>query len=156
MRRGTRGRGNVCTRLHYALLAAALWALCGAPALADEIVVAVNPKVDVEPITANDVRAIFLGERKYWDGTRVYPVAYPDGSDLMQDFLRQVLDMSVNEYRSWWIKRIFRNGDLPPVTEGSPADAARAVAIHPGGIGFFRSADLEGTTGLRPVLRLGP
>jgi ABC-type phosphate transport system substrate-binding protein len=142
--------------LHAVLAAVALWTSGALPAHAEEVVLAVNLQVKVQALTADDVRAIFLGERQYWGGTRIYPVAYPDGSDLMQDFLRRVLDMSVNEYRSWWIKRIFRNGDLPPATVNSPAEAAQAVTLHAGGIGFFRPADLEGVAGLRPVLRLSP
>jgi len=144
--------------LHALPVAAALCALAAAPVRAEEIVVAVNPQVKAQTLTADDVRAIYLGERQYWDGMRVYPVAYPDGSALMQDFLGRALDASVNEYRSWWIKRIFRHGDVPPETVNSPAEAALAVANHPGGIGFFRPADLESGAGagLRPVLHIGP
>jgi ABC-type phosphate transport system substrate-binding protein len=127
------------------------------PAVADdEIVVVVNPKAGAEAMTIDEVRAVFLGERAYWDGTRVYPVAYPDGLGLMQDFLRRALGMSTNDYRSWWIKRIFRHADVPPVSVNTPADAVQAILSHPGGIGFLRAADLEGVEGLRPVLRLGP
>lgn len=142
-------------RLLQALLAAAaLCVVAAAPARADDIVVVVNPQVPAQAMTPDDVRAIFLGERQYWDHTRVYPVTYPDGSQVMQDFLRLGLGMSVNEYRSWWIKRIFRRAEVPPVSVVSPAEAVRAIENHPGGIGFLYANDLEGVAGLRPVLRL--
>jgi len=136
----------------------AVLALCVAAATAaqaDQIVVVVNPKVGVQSLTADQVRAIFLGERQYWDGTRVYPVTYPEGSQVMREFLREALGMSVNEYRSWWIKRIFRHADVPPANVNSPAEAAQVIANHPGGIGFFYARELERAEGLRPVLRLG-
>jgi len=123
---------------------------------ADEIVVVVNPKVGAETMTADQVRAIFLGEKEYWNGTRVYPVTFPEGSRVMQEFLRLGLGMTINEYRSWWIKRIFRRADVPPQSVSTPEEAVEVIRAHAGGIGFLSAGDMAEADGLRPVLRLGP
>lgn len=123
---------------------------------ADEIVVVANPKVGAETMTADQVRAIFLGEKEYWNGTRVYPVTFPEGSPVMQDFLRLGLGMTINEYRSWWIKRIFRRADVPPQSVSTTEEAVQVIRSHAGGIGFLSAGDMAEADGLRPVLRLGP
>lgn len=135
-----------------AFVAVVFVAVCGAgPARADEIVVIVNDRVSAAALTPEQVRAVFLGERQYWDGVRAFPVTYPDASPLMREFLRQVLGMGVNEFRSWWIKRIFREGDTPPMRVNSPADALQAIMANPGGIGFLHADELGGARGVHPV-----
>lgn len=138
------------------LLAAAV-ALGGAtaPRPAD-IVVVVNDQVRIDALTPQEVREIYLGERHYWDGTRTHPITYPDRAEIMQAFLHQVIGMSADEYRSWWIKRIFRWADIPPVSVSSQAEALRRIAATPGAIGFLYDTGLDGAEGVRPVLRLRP
>lgn len=142
-------------RLHGVLLATAV-ALGGVDAPAAELVVVVNDQMRVEALTADQVREIFLGERPFWGGVRVRPVTYPDQTEIMQAFLRRVLEMSGDQYRGWWIKRIFRQGDTPPERVNSRAEALGRIAATPGAIGFLWGDELDGGPGVRPVLRLGP
>jgi ABC-type phosphate transport system substrate-binding protein len=125
------------------------------PALASaaEIVVVVNERVPATQLSQAEVRAIFLGQHQYWDGTRVVPVTYPDAAPIMRVFLGRVIGMGLNEYRSWWIKRIFREGDTPPVRVNSPMDALQAITANPGGIGFLRADQLGQMNGVRTVFR---
>jgi ABC-type phosphate transport system substrate-binding protein len=134
--------------------AAVLAGLGSAPARADEIVVVVNDRVAATSLTAEQVRAIFLGERHYWDGQRTFPVTYSDQTQIMRDFLSRVLGMDVNQYKSYWIKRIFREGDVPPSRAVSGAEVLRAVAGNAGGIGFVEVKDLGAAAGVHPVFRI--
>jgi ABC-type phosphate transport system substrate-binding protein len=118
-----------------------------------EIVVVVNERVPATALSQAEVRDLFLGRRQYWDGIRAVPVTYPDAAPIMRVFLAQVLGMGLNEYRSWWIKRIFREGDTPPVRASSPQDALQTIHANPGGIGFLRSDQLKGMNGVREVFR---
>jgi len=130
---------------------AALW---GAPARAGEIVVVVNDQVEATQLTAEQVRAIFLGERHFWGGLRAFPVTYPDQAPIMRDFLSRVIGMNINQYKSYWIKRIFREGDVPPTRQPSTADVLRAVAANAGGIGFVEAGELDAAIGVHPVFRI--
>jgi ABC-type phosphate transport system substrate-binding protein len=136
------------------LLAAALTVARG-PALASaaEIVVVVNDRVPATHLSRAEVRAIFLGQHQFWDGIRIVPVTYPDAAPIMQVFLGRVLGMGLKEYRSWWIKRIFREGDTPPVRVNSPLDALQTIGANPGGIGFVRADQLGQMNGMREVFR---
>ena len=143
--------------MHGVLLATAALALAWAvPVRAADIVVVVNDQLRVEALTEAQVREIYLGERHYWGGVRFRPITYPDGAELMLAFRDRVIAMSADEYRSWWIKRIFRQADTPPASVGSQAEALRRIAATPGAIGFVRDTDLDGAPGVRPVLRLAP
>lgn len=132
---------------------ALLAGLGGAPAWADEIVVVVNDRFPATSLSVEQVRAIFLGERHYWDGLRAFPVTYPDEAPIMRDFLSRVLGMNLNQYKSYWIKRIFREGDVPPSRAATGAEVLRVVASHAGGIGFVEARDLGAAAGVHPVFR---
>jgi ABC-type phosphate transport system substrate-binding protein len=136
-----------------ALAALALAAVAAGPAWASDIVVVVNDRVAAQTLSAEQVRAIYLGEQRFWNGQPTYPVTYPDQLPEMRAFLRSVLGMNINEFKSLWIKRIFRTGDLPPVRVNTPEEALRAVSGHAGGIGFVDAGALEGATGVHPVFR---
>lgn len=140
--------------LRAAVLAVGVSASWGmAPGSVAEIVVVVNERVPVTHLSRDEVRAIFLGQRQYWDGIRAVPVTYPDAAPIMQVFLGKVIGMGLNEYRSYWIKRIFREGDAPPVRVNSPVDALQTINANPGGIGFVRAEQLGDLHGLRAVFR---
>jgi len=143
-------------RVQGLILAATVALAGGVEARAADIVVVVNDQVQVESLTPNQVREIYLGERHYWDGIRTAPIHYPDGVQIMREFLRRVVGMSVDQYRTWWVRRIFRRSEMPPITAGSETESLNRVAATPGAIGFYSDAHLDGTPGVRVVLRLGP
>jgi len=155
-RNRTDRHGGACRGLARRLLGAAavLAGLWGAPAWAGEIVVVVNDRVAATSLSAEQVRAIFLGEFHYWDDLRAYPVTYSDQAPIMRDFLTRVLGMNINQYKSYWIKRIFREGDVPPARAASSAAVLRAVRNNDGGIGFVEEEALGAATGVHPVYRI--
>ncbi len=136
---------------------AALMVLCTSTARADDIVVVVvSERAPVYQLSVGQVRAIFLGVAPFHEGVRTRPVAYSEHSRIMELFLEQVLEMPAKEYKGWWVRRIFREGDAPPIRAGSTADALHYIMVNPGGIGFVYEQDLNGDEGVRAVLRILP
>jgi ABC-type phosphate transport system substrate-binding protein len=138
----------------WVFLALALLLVGAGAARAEELVVIVNDKAPVQSVTAKDVKEIFLGEITFWGDLKIVPVGYVDGAAVETDFLERVVRVTENVYKTYWIKRIFREGGTPPRKVGSAAEALTAVARTPGGIGFVYASELAGATGVREVLRV--
>jgi ABC-type phosphate transport system substrate-binding protein len=150
-----RGRGPSWVRRRWgaAAFAALMAALGAAPAWAGEIAVVVNEQSPIQALSPEQVRALFLGERRFWGKVRVFPVTYSENAPIMRTFLNRVLGMDANAYKVWWIQRIFRDGDVPPARAGSAEEALRAVAANAGGIGFVDAEAVAGSDGVRAVYR---
>lgn len=123
-------------------------------ARAEELVVIVNDKAPVQSVTAKQVKEIFLGETAYWGDVKIVPIGYVDGAAVQTDFLDRVVHVTENVYKTYWIKRIFREGGTPPRKVGTTAEALATIARSPGGIGFAYASELAGATGVREVLRV--
>jgi hypothetical protein len=123
-------------------------------ARAEELVVVVNAKAPVQTLTARDVKEVFLGETAFWGDVKIVPIGYVDGAAVQNDFLDRVVHVTENVYKTYWIKRIFREGGTPPRKVGTAAEALSAVARSRGGIGFVYASDLAGASGVREVMRV--
>lgn len=129
-------------------------ALYASPARAEAIVVVVGERTPLQQLSVQQVRNIFLGLTAFHEGIRTRPVAYSEHSRIMELFLEQVVEMGPKEYKSWWVRRIFREGDIPPIRAGSSADVLHHIMFNPGGIGFVFERDLKGDEHVRKVLRI--
>jgi len=138
----------------WVMLALALLLAGAGVARAEELVVVVNAKAPVQSLSAKEVKEIFLGETAYWGDVKIVPIGYVDGATVQTDFLDRVVHVTENVYKTYWIKRIFREGGTPPRKVGSAAEALTAVSRSPGGIGFVYASELGGATDVREVLRV--
>lgn len=135
-------------------LALALWLGGVGAAWAEDLVVVVNSQAPVEKLTAKEVKDIFLGETVFWGEVKIVPVGYVDGASIQNDFLDKVVNISENVYKTYWIKRIFREGGTPPRKAASAEAALGAIALSPGAIGFVYASQMAGATNVREVLRV--
>lgn len=111
---GRTARGWRCSLGALILGAAGLLAAVPATvaAQADEtpsVAIVVHPSVSVDQLTFDELRTIFLGERQFWpDRSRITllvraPVAYE--RELVLD---RIYRMSEDEFRQYWIAKMFR------------------------------------------------
>ncbi len=112
------------------LLAALLCAGCAAAANATDLYVICNARV---PLTAGDVRDLFLGEKQFAGAVRLVPV---DNSSAQSVFLDKVLKMNAAKYSTTWTKKSFRDGINPPLLTGSDAEALAYVKRTPGACSY--------------------
>ena len=121
---------------------------------AESIVVVVNNKAPVQQLTSDEVKAIYLGEQNYWGQTKIHPVSYRSARGVQSDFLRQVVQITPPNFAKYWIRRIFREGGIPPKKANSQIELLRTIASQDGAIGFLFAADLPANpTSLRTVYR---
>jgi len=139
---------------------ALVWALVGVFAMgfgtawAEDIVIVVNDNAPVQSLDAREVKEIYLGETGYWGDQRITPVGYQDGTPIQGTFLDKVVNISENVYKTYWIKRIFREGGVPPTKAGSSEEALRMVSQSAGGITYIPASALASAGGVREVFRV--
>ena len=134
--------------------ALALWLMGVGIAWADDLVVVVNSQAPVQQLTNQDVKEIFLGEKAYWGDVHIVPVGYVDGAAIQSEFLDKVINISENVYKTYWIKRIFREGGTPPKKAATPEEALSIISRNPGAVGFVYGSQMAGATNVREVLRV--
>jgi len=128
--------------------------LAGTPAHASEMVIFVAENSVVQNMSLDDLSDIYLGEITYVGNEKLTPVFFVEGNDARADFLREVLHVSNNVYKTHWMKRIFREGGVPPLESTSEVSAINAIMDNPGGVGFVYASVIEKIPGTRELLRL--
>jgi len=123
-------------------------------ASAEELVVIVNDGSPITQLVAEEVADIYLGETTFLGGTRVVPVGFIEGNDARAQFLRSVLSIPDNAFKSHWMKEMFRNGGIPPKELASADAVLEAVRGNKGGIGYIYGKDSVELSGVRSVLAL--
>ena len=108
-----------------------------------DVAVVVHTEVPKTELTFTEVRRIFLGEVQYWDqkGLRVTLLIRAPEARERTVLLERVYEMSENQFRQYWIGKLFR-GDMPigPKVVSSGEMTAQLAAAIPGSITFMDAA----------------
>ena len=147
MRRTTRAARRALLRV---LLPSALLVLAALPSAAQEqerpaIAIVVHPTVSVDDLSFDELRTIFLGERQFWpDRSRITllvraPVAYE-----REVVLNRIYRMSEDEFRQYWIAKMFRAEVASgPKLVYSNDMARQLVTAIPGAITFMPASETD-------------
>ncbi len=122
-------------------------ALLGGAAVAasSDIVVIVNKDGPVSSLSGADVKRLYTGRMSKIEGTKMVPINQPLDSAITDMFLSAFVDMSVEEFREYWVSQQVRGGGAAPMIQRS-ADAVKAVVAQvPGAVGYVRGKDLDDT-----------
>lgn len=123
-------------RILLALAASLTCEIAPIAAVAEPIAIVVdrdNPKSD---ISLEELRSLFLGERKNWpDGSRAVPVDV-DWDSARVTFSRAALQMNKNEVDTWWVDQQVRGHDMAPRVVSSPRLAVKLVARMRGAVSY--------------------
>lgn len=109
------------------------------------VAIVVHPSVGVDELSFEELRTIFLGERQFWpDRSRITllvraPVAYE--RELV---LNRIYRMSEDQFRQYWIAKMFRAEVASgPKLVYSNDMARELVTAIPGAITFMRAGDVN-------------
>lgn len=113
----------------------------------ESLAIVVNLNNPVENMSTEELQRLFLGRKTRWPNGRRIAVAmldhqYPE----RRSALRQIYHMDERAYEEYFMKATFR-GDVfvAPKTLASPELMRKFVFNAPGGIGYLRTSDLDGT-----------
>ena len=84
----------------------------GAP---DDLVIIVNKTVNVDHISVEEIKQIFLKKKGYWpDGEHIVCIHPPESSKARHRFRDVVLGMSQEAEKTYWRTQQIRNQVAPP------------------------------------------
>jgi len=128
------------------LLAGALAA--GGARAQSPVAIVVHPQTEVDNLTFPQLRSIFRGERQFWDdGRRVTLLMRAPAAAERELVLDRIYQMNENEFREYWIGKMFRAEVAAGPKLVYSSDMARdLVSVIPGAITFVPVADVSSDT----------
>lgn len=128
--------------------------LLATAAHAGGISVIANNSFSKSALSASQVKDIYLGKTEVMDGVRLSPLDRKDSEAVKGDFLKKTLGMTGDEYKSYWVKRVFKDGGAPPSVKASSDDAIKAVKENKGAIAYVPEEDLKSKEGLKVLITI--
>jgi TonB family protein len=127
------------------LIAATFLVGSGVLAFAGNVKVIVNPSVRTDSISPEELRAVFLLQRRTLkDGSSVIPVLQKGGA-THEAFLREFLNRESEELRTYYQGLVFTGKGSMPKELNSDSEVVNYVALTKGTMGYVSSsANTEG------------
>ena len=101
-------------------------------------VLIVNKKIIIESITKTELRKIYLGKTALWNGKiKTQPCLINAKTSLGRNFFEEVLDMPVEKFKRYWLRKVFSGYGAPPTSFNSVEEVIEFVSKKEGGIGFI-------------------
>lgn len=108
-------------------------------------VVVVSPSVSA-PLSDMDVKQLFLGKTKtFSDGMPAIPVNQKIGSKPREHLLRNLLNITENQYRSYWTRRLFTGAGVPPKEVDSDQQVIKLIEENPDIVGYIDAENVTNT-----------
>jgi hypothetical protein len=107
------------------------------PALADDPLVVIVNKGNVENPSLSDLAAVFTTRKQSWpNGQRILPFNFPPKHPARVEFDHSVLQMNPAAVARYWIDRRIRAGNPPPKQVNNAQLVVRLVAKLPGAVAY--------------------
>lgn len=112
------------------------------------VAIVVHPETDLENLSFSELRAIFRGERQFWDdGRRVTLIMRAPVAAERELVLDRIYAMDEAQFREYWIAKMFRAEVASGPKLVYSADMARdLVTVIPGAITFVPVTDVSAAT----------
>ncbi len=135
----------------WVLSLSAMTALAGgasAQSTAVAVAIVVHPETQVENLTFQELKAIFRGERQFWDdGRRVTLLMRAPVAAERRLVLDKIYGMDEAEFREYWIGKMFRAEVAAGPKLVYSSDMARdLVTVIPGAITFVPLNEVSSET----------
>ena len=138
-----------------ALLVLGAWFTPLTPRVSAQVAVAivVHPDTDVDNVSFDELKRIFRGDRQFWDdGRRVTLLVRAPVAEERAMILERIYEMDEDQFREYWIGKMFRAEVVAGPKLVYSADMARdLVTVIPGAITFVPVSEVSSET---KVLRI--
>lgn len=99
--------------------------------------------VDVDSISREELKLIFLGEKPFWTkGRRVYVARPEDSAPAWREFVGSTLDLTPTDFLNRWRYRLFSGRGIPPKRFEKTELLLRYVSETEGAIGVWAPNEL--------------
>ena len=139
--------------LAFALTASCAWLLTAGAGL-EEVDVVVNNSNNVGPLSREEVRRIFMGDKSSWPGgKRIIVLMLAPEQPERAVILQTVFKMNESDYTKYFLQAAFTGHVLAvPRDVPSAAQMKSRLAASPNAIGYLKKEDVDDS--VKVVLRL--
>ena len=107
-----------------------------------DIAVIAHPSIKSAPLSAKEVRTLFLNKKNILGLTQAPIITVFDlNSDTSQHFFKRVMRMTPGKFRSYWSTQIFTGKGVQPTYFDNADELILSVATTPNAIGFVDSTE---------------
>jgi hypothetical protein len=122
--------------------AAGLLLLCAT--VRAEIAIIVNPTVELDSITVEQVERLYLNRAdRYPQGVKLTPIDQPTGSELRKRFVQKALWKTEIEVAEYWSRRMFSGKGRPPRQYEDDAAVIEEIIDRPGTLGYIDGDSID-------------
>jgi len=136
--------GLICALLAIGLFAST--ARAHAQSSGNAVAIVVHPATRIDNLSFDELRRIFRGERQFWpDGSRITLLVRAPVAQERALVLNKIYRMSEDQFRQYWIAKMFRAEVAAGPKIVYSSDMARElVTVIPGAIGFMPASIAAG------------
>ena len=120
---------------------------------AKEIAIISNKDYPSNTITLVKVKEIYLGE-KLSEGYFKIKTFENNDESIKKKFIGEVMGITMDEYKAYWIKKFFQEGVTPPTSKGSPVEMIQAISQTGGSVGYVWADEVKGDSGVKVLLKI--
>lgn len=117
--------------------------LAGASAFAADWAIVTSPSSPVASISKADLKRVFTGKKTSISGVKVVPFMLSDATPAAQSFLKDVMGMSSEEYKKYWIDAQVKGEGTAPATQKSSAVAIMVSGDLPGALAVVEKSAIN-------------
>ena len=110
-----------------------------------EVVIVGHKDIGVNQLSVSQVQAIWLGQVVKIGRTRLVAADLPASDELRRDFLADVLEMTLKQYRVRRTRLAFKSQLLPPKVLSSQDIVRKWVAENSSRVGYLRPSMVDST-----------
>lgn len=108
--------------------------LAAACSVAADWAIVTSPSSPVASISKSDLKRVFTGKKRDVSGVKVVPFMLAESNPVAQAFLKDVLGMSPEEYKKYWVDSQVKGEGTAPATQKTSATAILVSADIPGAL----------------------
>lgn len=108
------------------------------------LAIIVNPNNPIKAMTANQVKAIFLGQMKNFpSGKQAIPIDQTVNSTARVEFYSKVIRKSEVQLKSYWSGITFTGKAQPPAQGGNDKQVKELIAENPSMLGYINAEEVD-------------
>jgi ABC-type phosphate transport system substrate-binding protein len=127
--------------------------LLGGICQAKELAIIANQGYPTGSISMATLKDIYRGEKTVEGSVKIRPMDQKDPV-IKKKFVGEVLGSTLDGYNSYWIKKVFQEGGIPPVVKGSSEEVIQTVGQEAGSLGYVWKSEAAGKGGIKVLLTI--
>lgn len=136
-------------------LSAFFFAMCilffAVTAMAADYVIIVNKSSALASVSTAELKRLYTGNVSDINGKKITPANLSLDNPTSIAFLKEIVGMSVPDYKSFWLAEQVRGGSTAPEVKKIASAMVSFVSENPNAIGYIESGSVTGIVKVIPI-----